>query len=70
MNIKLSSLALATAAFQGLVLTTDDIAKTHIELKKRRLAISDIDRWPYGSEATFGDLDGNGWILQQTALGH
>jgi len=52
------------------VLTTDDIAKTHAELKKRGLVISEIEHQPYGSEATFNDPDGNGWILQQTAAGH
>ena len=57
-------------SLQGVVLTTDDIAKTHTELKKRGLVISDIDHQPYGSEATFSDPDGNGWILQQTAPGH
>jgi Glyoxalase/Bleomycin resistance protein/Dioxygenase superfamily len=57
-------------SLQGIVLTTDDIAKLHTELKKRGLVISDIDHQPYGSEATFSDLDGNGWILQQTAPGH
>lgn len=57
-------------SLQGVVLTTDDIAKTHTELKKRGLVISDIDHQPHGSEATFSDPDGNGWILQQTAPGH
>lgn len=52
---------------QGLVLTTDDIAKAHAELKKRGLAISEINRQPYGQEATFEDPDGNGWVLQQHA---
>ncbi len=52
---------------QGLVLTTDDIAKTHAELKKRGLAISEIKKQPYGQEATFSDPDGNGWVLQQPA---
>lgn len=57
-------------SLQGVVLTTDDIAKAHTALKKRGLVISDIDHQPYGSEATFSDPDGNGWILQQTAPGH
>ena len=52
---------------QGLVLTTNDIAKTHAELKTRGLAISDIDQQSYGQEATFKDPDGNGWVLQQPA---
>jgi catechol 2,3-dioxygenase-like lactoylglutathione lyase family enzyme len=52
---------------QGLVLTTDDIAKTHAELKRRGLAISEIAKKPYGQEATFQDPDGNGWVLQEPA---
>ena len=54
-------------SIQGVVLTTDDIANTHAELKRRGLAISDIDHQPYGQEATFSDQDGNGWVLQQPA---
>jgi uncharacterized glyoxalase superfamily protein PhnB len=50
---------------QGIVLTTKDIAKTHAELKKRGLAISEIEKQPWGQEATFNDPDGNGWVLQQ-----
>ena len=52
---------------QGLVLTTDDIVKTHSELRKRGLVISAIKKQPYGQEATFSDPDGNGWVLQQPA---
>ncbi|MGB8213913.1 MAG: VOC family protein [Anaerolineales bacterium] len=52
---------------QGLVLITDDIAKTRAELMKRGLAVSEIDQRPYGQEATFSDPDGNGWVLQQPA---
>ncbi|HUI89603.1 MAG TPA: VOC family protein [Anaerolineales bacterium] len=52
---------------QGLVLTSDDIAKTHAQLKRRGLVISEIKKQPYGEEATFSDPDGNGWVLQQPA---
>jgi catechol 2,3-dioxygenase-like lactoylglutathione lyase family enzyme len=52
---------------QGLVLITDDIAKTCAELKQRGLEISPIKQQPYGQEATFNDPDGNGWVLQQPA---
>jgi hypothetical protein len=41
--------------------------KTHAELKRRGLAISDIAHQPYGEEATFSDPDGNGWVLLQPA---
>jgi catechol 2,3-dioxygenase-like lactoylglutathione lyase family enzyme len=54
-------------SIQGLVLTTDDIAKTHAELKKHGLEISEIATQSYGQEATFEDPDGNGWVLQQPA---
>ncbi len=50
---------------QGIVLITDDIAKTCAELDQRGLAISEIKQQPYGQEATFDDPDGNGWVLQQ-----
>src|SRR5262249_15161203 len=63
-------LQLPLVSIQGVVLTTNDIACTQAELKKRGLAISDINHEPYGSEATFSDPDGNGWVLQQTAPGH
>jgi catechol 2,3-dioxygenase-like lactoylglutathione lyase family enzyme len=45
---------------QGIVLATEDMAKTQAELRRRGLAISDIAHQPYGEEATFSDLDGNG----------
>ncbi|MGD0004214.1 MAG: VOC family protein [Anaerolineaceae bacterium] len=50
---------------QGIVLATEDMAKTHAELKRRGLEISDIEHQPYGQEATFSDTDGNGWVLLQ-----
>src|SRR5437667_6590720 len=48
---------------QGLVLATNDIANAHAELKRRGLAISPIEKQPWGQEATFNDPDGNGWVL-------
>ena len=50
---------------QGIVLVTEDMAKTHAELKRRGLVISDIGYQTYGQEATFSDPDGNGWVLLQ-----
>ena len=52
---------------QGTVLGTDDIAKTHAELSARGVAIGPIEEQPWGTFATFGDPDGNGWVLQQAA---
>jgi predicted enzyme related to lactoylglutathione lyase len=53
---------------QGIVLITDDIAKTRAELTQRGAAVSEIKQQPYGQEAMFYDLDGNGWVLQQPAM--
>lgn len=52
---------------QGIVLITDDIAKTCVELNRRGLATTPIKQQPYGKESTFDDPDGNGWVLQQPA---
>lgn len=52
---------------KGLVVDTDDIDAMHAELSARGLSISDIDRAPWGTFATFSDPDGNGWVLQQSA---
>jgi catechol 2,3-dioxygenase-like lactoylglutathione lyase family enzyme len=54
-------------SIQGIVLTTNIIAETHAELKRRGLNISEIEKQPWAQEATFADPDGNGWVLQQTA---
>jgi catechol 2,3-dioxygenase-like lactoylglutathione lyase family enzyme len=59
--------AMPPGSLQGLVVATRDIKKAHAELRKRGLDISDIDKQPYGQEATFTDPDGNSWILQQPA---
>ena len=52
-------------SLQGLVLVTNDIAKTRAELTQRGLVVSEIAQRPYGQEASFSDPDGNGWVLQQ-----
>ncbi len=52
-------------SLQGVVLFTDDIAKTCAELNARGLATTPIKDQPYGKESTFDDLDGNGWVLEQ-----
>jgi len=54
-------------SLQGLVLITNDIAKTCADLKLHRVSVSEISKKPYGLEASFSDPDGNGWVLQQPA---
>ena len=50
---------------QGLVLTPSDIEARRAELAGRGLEISEVQSQPWGKFATFRDLDGNGWVLQQ-----
>jgi len=52
---------------QGLVLETDDIEGAHRVLSERGLQLDPIDSAPWGRFTTFGDPDGNGWVLQQSA---
>ena len=54
-------------SLQGVILVTDDIARSYAELSGRGLEITPIKQQPYGKEATFRDPDGNGWVLQQPA---
>ncbi|HVU13607.1 MAG TPA: VOC family protein [Phototrophicaceae bacterium] len=51
-------------SLQGVVLTTDNMAATHAELKRRGLDISEVKDQPYALEAVFYDPDGNGWVLE------
>lgn len=52
----------------GIVLETKDIHADHKTLKGRGVEISKIEQAPWGTFATFTDPDGNGWVLQQSAL--
>ena len=52
---------------QGLVLATNDIEAAHQALVARGLQIGSIESASWGRYATFNDLDGNGWIIQQFA---
>ena len=54
-------------SLRGMVLNTKDIDAAHAELKKRGVAIEDIEDAPWGRYATFEDVDGNGFVLQQSA---
>jgi len=56
---------LPPGSLQGVVLITDDIAKTCEELTRRGLEITPIKQQPYGQESTCIDPDGNSWVLQQ-----
>jgi len=54
---------------QGVVLSTDDIDATHAALQAKGVALSPIERAPWGTFSTFSDPDGNGFVLQQNTPG-
>ena len=51
---------------QGLAINTDDIEAAHCVLVERGLGISEVQSAPWGRFSTFSELDGNGWVLQQS----
>lgn len=57
--------ALKPGGQQGLMLATDDIDARRAGLVAHGLEISAVQSQPWGRFATFRDLDGNGWVLQQ-----
>jgi catechol 2,3-dioxygenase-like lactoylglutathione lyase family enzyme len=59
--------AMPPGSLQGLVLATNRLDQTHAELRRRGLDISPIQNQEWGREATFADVDGNGWVLQQSS---
>lgn len=52
-------------SMRGCVLSTSDLDSAHAELRRRGVAIDDIEQRPWGRYATFSDPDGNGFVLQQ-----
>lgn len=57
--------SMPAGGIKGIVLETGDIETTAAELKGRGLNLSEIERQPWGTFATFEDPDGNGFVLQQ-----
>lgn len=52
-------------SIRGLQMVIEDAGKAHSELKKRGVAVSDVDVQPWGNFIYFSDPDGNQWSLQQ-----
>ena len=50
---------------QGLILETPDIEEARAEMIRRGVAVGEIETMPWGSFASFEDIDGNGWSLRQ-----
>jgi len=54
-------------SLRGAVLGCDDLEKTLADLADRGIVFNedDIQEAPWGRWKTFGDPDGNAWVLQQ-----
>ena len=50
---------------QGLQMVVADIQAAHAELVERRVEVSDVQEFPWGSFVFFSDPDGNRWAVQQ-----
>lgn len=57
--------AMSPGSQQGLQLVVDDIEAARAELAGRGVAVSDVQRFPWGHFVFFSDPDGNGWAVQE-----
>ncbi|HWF50021.1 MAG TPA: glyoxalase superfamily protein [Solirubrobacteraceae bacterium] len=49
----------------GLQLVVDDVEAARAELVARRVEVSEVQEFPWGSFVFFSDPDGNKWSVQQ-----
>ena len=54
---------------QGLVLDTADVERTHAELRRRKVEVSEIKSAPWGRYCTLQDPDGNGLVVAEAGAG-
>jgi catechol 2,3-dioxygenase-like lactoylglutathione lyase family enzyme len=50
---------------QGIQMVVSDINAARAELLERRVQVSEVQEFAWGSFAFFSDPDGNGWAVQQ-----
>jgi catechol 2,3-dioxygenase-like lactoylglutathione lyase family enzyme len=50
---------------QGLQLVVSDIEAARVKLVERRVEVSEVQEFDWGSFVFFSDPDGNGWAVQQ-----
>ena len=59
--------SMAPGSLDGVVLGTDDIESSRARFLERGVEVSEITDEHWGRWATFRDVDGNGWVLVQSA---
>lgn len=60
--------SMPAGSLKGLVLETDDLEGEVERLRTLGVSVGDIERAPWGAFVQFADPDGNGIMLQATAL--
>ena len=61
--------SMAPGSLDGVVLGTDDIESSRARFVDRGVEVSAVTDEHWGRWATFRDVDGNGWVLVQSAHG-
>lgn len=59
--------SMAPGSLDGLVLGTDDIESSRARFLERGVEVSEVTDEHWGRWAAFRDVDGNGWVLVQSA---
>lgn len=59
--------SMAPGSLEGLVLGTDDIESSRARFLERGVEVSEVTDEHWGRWAAFRDVDGNGWVLVQSA---
>lgn len=59
--------SMAPGSLEGLVLGTDDIESSRARFLGRGVEVSEVTDEHWGRWAAFRDVDGNGWVLVQSA---
>ena len=59
--------SMAPGSLDGVVLGTDDIESSRARFLERGVDVSEVTDEHWGRWATFRDVDGNGWVLVQSA---
>jgi predicted enzyme related to lactoylglutathione lyase len=58
---------MAPGSVQGLQLVVADAGEARAELLERGVEVGEVQEFPWGRFVFFGDPDGNGWSVQETA---
>ncbi|GAA0116760.1 VOC family protein [Clostridium senegalense] len=55
----------ASISHPSIILSTNDIEKTHNEMKENNVQVEEIMKMPYGSMFSFKDQDGNNYLVRE-----